>query len=305
MDKERKSNRFGLPTISVIGCYRDYPGGQTPNEVYLHRAFERLGVPTAKIDRTAPGWPSRVPAKGVAIFAGPHCTKVFADAVRSRFNKVIFWTLDVPDAFGRLRMFQECARASDTVFASADWRDMGILGSNKKLPFVRIPAAVPGEPIAFEPKPELAATFLGTCYSGRRRIIANNIKAIGGRPITEPHEKVFGQRLARFVQSAKIVVGDNWSNEHPGYWSSRNYIIPGSGGFLLTAHVPGIENEFVVGRHLVTWKNLGDLKDKIRYYLRHDDERERIRREGYEFTQSFHRWECRALEMIAAIRRIL
>lgn len=305
MGKKWESDCAGLPEIAIVGRFTNYPGGQTPNEHYLHYAFRRLGVPAKAIDRADPGWPNRTPVKGVVIFAGPHCTERFATKIRARMNRVIFWTLDVPDAFGRLSLFRECAQNSDTVFSSADWTRFGIVGRNKRCPLVRIPAAVPGDRIEFNPMPRNSVGFLGTCYSLRRRQIAGLVKDFRGRAIVTQHEKLFGKRLVSFVQETKIIIGDNWMNDHPGYWSSRNYIIPGSGGFLLTAHVPGIENEFVPGKHLVTWRDLKDMRNKIRYYLAHDKERERIRRAGYEFTQACHRWECRAKEMIGAIRKIM
>ena len=45
---------------------------------------------------------------------------------------------------------------------------------------------------------------------------------------------------------------------------------------------------FEDGKHLVLYKDLEDLKNKIRYYLKHDKERETIAGQGMNFTRKFH-----------------
>jgi hypothetical protein len=60
--------------------------------------------------------------------------------------------------------------------------------------------------------------------------------------------------------------------------------ITGSGGFLLTDYVKEIEQVFKPGVECETFKDLQELKDKIDYYLRHDEERKRIALAGKERT---------------------
>ena len=57
----------------------------------------------------------------------------------------------------------------------------------------------------------------------------------------------------------------------------------GAGGFLLTdrlAPASGLSRIFEDGKHLVTWGSVGELIEKIRYYLAHPDEAAVIRRDG-------------------------
>lgn len=53
------------------------------------------------------------------------------------------------------------------------------------------------------------------------------------------------------------------------------------GGFVLTEHVPGIEEVFEVGTEIETFDSKKELLDKLRYYLDHPAKRERIAERGH------------------------
>lgn len=55
-----------------------------------------------------------------------------------------------------------------------------------------------------------------------------------------------------------------------------------AGGFLLTEHVPGIETFFEIDKEIVCFRTIGELVDKITYYLNHDEERRAIAHAGWE-----------------------
>jgi len=64
------------------------------------------------------------------------------------------------------------------------------------------------------------------------------------------------------------------------YFNERVFNVIASGGFLLTDHVNGIEKVFDVGLDLDTWRTLDEFRDKCRYWLTHDDQREYARKVG-------------------------
>ncbi len=74
---------------------------------------------------------------------------------------------------------------------------------------------------------------------------------------------------------------------------ARNFEIPGSGGFLLTSTADRLEEYYVPGKEIAVFDGESDLVEKIRFYLQHDDEREAIRRAGYERTMRDHTFEKR------------
>ncbi len=83
--------------------------------------------------------------------------------------------------------------------------------------------------------------------------------------------------------------------------SLRVYDICGCGGFLMTnwqeelpeLYEPGTEAEFFVSGE--------ELLEKVDYYLRHDDEREKIAIRGLERTKAEHTYDMRIAEMIRVV----
>lgn len=73
----------------------------------------------------------------------------------------------------------------------------------------------------------------------------------------------------------------------------RNFEIPGAGGFLLTETVDRLERYYIPGKEIAVFSGAEDLIEKVQYYLRHDDEREAVRRAGYERTLREHTFEQR------------
>lgn len=80
--------------------------------------------------------------------------------------------------------------------------------------------------------------------------------------------------LPGVYRAAKVNVNHHNSPTSRGYLNQRDTAITGSGGFMLTDHVEGIEEVFAVGGEIDTWKTREELRDKARWWLTHDAERE-------------------------------
>jgi spore maturation protein CgeB len=76
----------------------------------------------------------------------------------------------------------------------------------------------------------------------------------------------------------------------------RDFEVPMSGGFYLVEYMEELEEFFDIGKEIVCYSDPQDLVDKIRYYLEHEDQREEIRKAGYERAVRDHTWHKR-LEM--------
>lgn len=82
----------------------------------------------------------------------------------------------------------------------------------------------------------------------------------------------------------------------------RDFEVPMSGGFYMVEYMEELEEFYRIGEEIVCYHDPQDMVDKIRYYLAHDEERERIRRAGYERCLRDHTWQKRlatALEEMA------
>ncbi|MFN7088433.1 MAG: glycosyltransferase [Candidatus Paceibacteria bacterium] len=77
----------------------------------------------------------------------------------------------------------------------------------------------------------------------------------------------------------------------------RNFEIPGAGGFLLTSPADNLEDYYIPGKEIAIFTSVQDLIEKIKYYLVHEDERERIREAGYKRTLAEHTYVHRFNEI--------
>lgn len=81
----------------------------------------------------------------------------------------------------------------------------------------------------------------------------------------------------------------------------RDFEAPMSGAFYMVGHQKELEDFYDIGREIVTYTTKIDLLEKVRYYLKHKEERERIRKAGYRRALRDHTWEKRFEELFAKI----
>jgi hypothetical protein len=98
------------------------------------------------------------------------------------------------------------------------------------------------------------------------------------------------------VQGAAINLGFTHFQGTPGTPAERRQVrlrefeIPMAGGFYLTQDCAQLRELFQVGEQVVTWNDLSDLQDKIRYYLDHPAERQKIAQAGQAHCLQHHTW---------------
>ena len=82
------------------------------------------------------------------------------------------------------------------------------------------------------------------------------------------------EELPGVYRAAKINLNQHNSPQSLGYLNQRDTAITGSGGFMLTDYVEGIEEIFEIGTEIDTWRTLDELKEKAQWWLAHDKQRE-------------------------------
>ena len=95
---------------------------------------------------------------------------------------------------------------------------------------------------------------------------------------------ICGAKHSKAVSETKVNL-----NFTEGGTSDRTYKVLASRGFLLTQSWPRIEEDFKIGVDLDTFDSVNDFKQKIEYYLTHEDERKEIAAHGYRTVQKFNR----------------
>lgn len=82
----------------------------------------------------------------------------------------------------------------------------------------------------------------------------------------------------------------------------RVWDILGSGGFLLTNYQAEIPYYFEEGKDLVCFDGIEDMRDKVRYYLSHEEERAKIARSGYEKVKEHHTYVDRLSRILKIVK---
>lgn len=83
----------------------------------------------------------------------------------------------------------------------------------------------------------------------------------------------------------------------------RNFEIPGCGGFQLSCYSEDLEKHFRISDEVAIYQDADDLVDKVRYYLRHSEEREEIARAGHRRAVSEHTFAHRFRDLVRRIDR--
>jgi spore maturation protein CgeB len=115
-------------------------------------------------------------------------------------------------------------------------------------------------------------------------------------------KSVFNEEKSKVFLAAKIVL----NNLHPAVIdgvNKRTFEIPACGGFQITSYRDATNELFEVGKEIVCYENLNDLKEKIEYYLNPTNERERlaIAEAGYKRAQKEHSYQHRIKQMLNTI----
>lgn len=105
------------------------------------------------------------------------------------------------------------------------------------------------------------------------------------------------EAMHHFYQECKIALGISWNNKALLYTSDRIYNILGSGCFCLHEYFLGIEKLFQDNKHLRWFTDIKEGLSLAKYYLQHDDEREKIAKDGYLLVKNNHSY-CNRIENI-------
>lgn len=86
---------------------------------------------------------------------------------------------------------------------------------------------------------------------------------------------------------------------------SRYFEVPACKAMLLCQNTLGLQDAFEKDKHYIMFENLGDFREKLDYYLEHDDERQKITDAGHKHVMSYHTHEIRAKQFVEMIKKYL
>lgn len=158
-------------------------------------------------------------------------------------------------------------------------------------------------PHAFEPEAYPRTTIVkkyDVCFVGH--VNSQNRADFLDRMFKEFPNFWYGQRIfedaAKIYCQSRIVLNPPIKDD----LNMRVFETLGTGSLLLTQDIPTIHELFEDGKHLVLYKTLDEAVDKARYYLAHEEERNKIAQAGYEEAMAKHTYKHRVLEMLRVVQ---
>lgn len=278
-----------MPKLRVASYYESRLGRNDGNPLYMWRTFGQMpGVESGHLvptgDITSFGqwdlhfeadWAEDavLPLLPYKVLEIPHPSAFWASDTHLGFD----WRLEHSRKFDHVfcaqkRAVEEFAAAG----VKAEW-----------LPHAVLPEAYP----AIASIKKFDVCFVGHVNSD------NRIDALD-RLFREFPNFWYGQRLfeeaAEVYASSKIVFNVSIKDD----LNMRVFEALGTRSFLLTNEIPTLGELFQDGVHLATYKDLPEMIEKARYYLAHDEERERIAQAGYDEVIAKHTFRHRAEKVL-------
>ena len=112
----------------------------------------------------------------------------------------------------------------------------------------------------------------------------------------------YQEEMPKLFKIAKINLNDTRRSIKNGI-PLRAMDIMGCGGFLLSNYQEDFFRHFEPGVHMELYGSVEEAVDKCDYYLKHDTDREKIKKNAYEIMAREHTYEKRLGEMLAVVNK--
>ncbi len=117
------------------------------------------------------------------------------------------------------------------------------------------------------------------------------------------HGRAHENERFEIYANSKIVIDVNWEAWPAEGLSNRPFEVTGCGALFMTDRVRAdITRAYVEDKEVVLFKDERELREKVRYYLEHDDERENIALAGYQKTLARHTYDDRVRQIFDTIQ---
>ena len=109
------------------------------------------------------------------------------------------------------------------------------------------------------------------------------------------------EELHKYYSSCKILLNDHWNDMiDEDFPSNRLFDALSCGTFVISDNIPSA-NDLFEGS-IVTYNDENDLKEKINYYLTHEDERIKIAKKGQKIVLENHTFDHRIKKILSVLK---
>lgn len=114
---------------------------------------------------------------------------------------------------------------------------------------------------------------------------------------------VYTRDKAACFNAARIVI-NTLSPLEMGGLNARAFEVAGCGGFQLISYCEEVGRHFEPGKEIETFRDLAELRVKVRYYLEHEEERRAIAAAGQRRAHAEHTYRRRLQQMLNIMKLI-
>lgn len=120
-----------------------------------------------------------------------------------------------------------------------------------------------------------------------------------------PKGKISFEEMINVYNRSKIVIGFARTSSKPKITSikGRDFEVPICGTFYLCEYNSELCDWFVQGKEIIFWEDIQDLLKKVDYYLKHNNEREKVTLNAYNKCIAEHTWLNRLAVIFKTINR--
>jgi spore maturation protein CgeB len=194
------------------------------------------------------------------------------------------------------------------------FRALGVRSEVSHLAFE--PAILDGLPEA--PAADIDVSFVGTVSADHRQRIAlllavaerYNLKLWGNLPQALPASsplhrcfqgEVWGADMYQVLRRSRITLNSHIDLAGREAGNMRLFEATGVGAFLLTDFKDNLDTLFVPDREVAVWRSIEECLERIDHYLRDDNGRAEIARDGHARTMAQHTYRHRAAEILGFV----
>lgn len=118
------------------------------------------------------------------------------------------------------------------------------------------------------------------------------------------HGECWGIDMYNILYNSKITLTKHITKVAGNYANNaRLYEATGCGTLLLVDKKDNLGEIFKIGKEVVVYENTNDLVNKIKYYLSHNEEREKIAKAGQKRTLKDHTYAVRTRELLDILKK--
>jgi len=313
--RKRKYSRWPLVQSLKRALRRIWPKAPSPYDVARVRSAVDQDVNRRLLERCRAG-----SVDLLLVFCGENISAQTIEAVRKTGATTANWFHDSLLYPSRRPLVRELLPVYDLLFLVDDLdvlREAGVtLPQARTLPLACSAQRHRPVDLSADEKRRWGAdvAFVGSVSAGRVKVLKGlkefRLGIWGAWQESDPElapyyreKNVSGEDAVKIYSASKVNLDIHvLFGERQKYYNvtPRVFEVPACGGFLVTGSTPQLERLYVPGEEMAVYRDVPELKERVRYYLDHQEERRALARRARERALREHTYALRVRSLIAA-----